>query len=163
MPTVLRSDYFPACIPRSFAQALALLRRSLLYGAVNRKLNRPFSISNVSPPCPSSSVCLHRPGYYCAYVPSRFFKSVLWVCTSMMLLCSSKKMPVVFCRLVSPVRMKPPGFSKFSPLLETKRKENFSVGSVPTKFHSFETLPFDFFKLSRLLTDYRSTALSRCR
>lgn len=63
MPTVLRSNYFPTCIPRSFAQALALRRRSSLYGAVSRKLSRPFSISNVSPPCPSSSVCLHRLGY----------------------------------------------------------------------------------------------------
>ena len=72
-------SYRSACIPRSFAQALALLRRSSLYGAVSRKLSRPFSISNVSPPCPSSSVCLHRSGYCWAYAPSRFFKSVLWV------------------------------------------------------------------------------------
>ena len=119
-PTASRSYYFPACIPRSFAQTLALLRRSSLYGAVSRKLSRPFLISNVSPPCPSSSVCLHRLGYCWAYAPNRFFKSVLWVCTSMILLCSSKKIPVVFCRFVSPVRIKPPGFKIFFHLLSRK-------------------------------------------
>ena len=74
----------------SISCSLAALRRSSLYGAVRRKLNLPFSISKVSPPCSSSSVWRQHCGYFAANAVSRFLRSVLWVCTSIMRLCSSK-------------------------------------------------------------------------
>ena len=53
--------------PLFLASSLAACRRSFEYGAVRRTANRLRSISKVSPPCSSSSVCLHRLGYSAAY------------------------------------------------------------------------------------------------
>ena len=65
--------------PFFLASSLAACRRSFEYGAVRRTAKRLRSISKVSPPCSSSSVCLHRSGCFAAYCASRFLSAVLCV------------------------------------------------------------------------------------
>ena len=143
---------FQPLIPFFFAHSLAACLRSSLYGAVSRKLSLPFSISKVSPPCSSSSICRQHSGYFAANADSRFMRSVLWVCTSIMLPYSSKKMAVVFSLLVSPVLIKPPVFHYFFSALELEKWCDFSIETLQMMRSMFRlTLSADL-PLFRLLT-----------
>ena len=92
------------CTGLFFALTRACSRRSSLYGAVNRKLSRPFCTSNsLQAISASSSTIRQLSGCSVVNWVSRFRKSVFCVRTRMTGSASLNHIVVSFCAFFSPV------------------------------------------------------------